>query len=583
MATTDASRSLGLNGRVLIGRSRDYPHGPPTSVTSALREGNMDSGLGAVGPWTLNNKLGAGGMGTVYLGTDGSRLAAVKVISPALAEDPTFRSRFRREIEICRRVSGGQVAELLDAGPDDPQPWLAVRYVPGPTLREAVVQHGPLAGETLRGFAIATAEALRQVHRAGVVHRDLKPSNVILTPDTPVIIDFGIAAAGEATALTATGMIIGSAGWMAPEQILGHQAGPPADVFSWGGLVAYAATGRPPFGEGRPEALSYRIVHGEPDLDGLDSTLREIVGQAMDPDPQQRPSLDAILRSLAGTADETLVAEGIAMTWLLDGSEELTRAQTVAAPQIPMAIGRDRPARRWAIPVAIAAVLATFVGGTAYFVSQQDGADAEVESAANLESSPLQEEGTQVPPGTGPTTPTDETSPTSTTTATTLPTTTPAPARVPVSDLDFANRSYEIFCEDASQVTPIELVDGQWTSPMGPTYGVVDGFDVAYGDVTGDGQDEALVLITCAAGAGSNAWTNTVVIESTEGGVTQVGQPIPSRTELLGGELIGQEPYYEDDDPMCCPSSMLVSTWVLRNGGWSQEQSKVVPYDQASN
>lgn len=537
----------------------------------------MSTGRERVGPWTLDSKLGSGGMGTVYLGTDGSRLAAVKVISPALAEDPAFRKRFRREIEICQRVTGDQVAELLDAGADDVRPWLAVRYVPGPTLRDAVVQHGPLAGETLRGFAIATAEALRQIHRDGVVHRDLKPSNVILTPDTPVIIDFGIAAASEATSLTATGMILGSAGWMAPEQVLGREVTPAADVFSWGALIAFAATGRPPFGEGRPEALSYRIVHGEPDLDGLEPALRTLAATAMSADPNRRPSIDQILQSLAGTSDATAVAAGIAMTWLLDGSEELTQAQRVDVTTTSSL--RQVPSRRGRVlvPAVVTVVVAIFAAGTAYFtLDRNDAAVGGAAMAGQITSATTAATASsttaeQDPPETAPSTVPD----------TTVTTTTEPPEPMSLRQVDWANRPYDIFCEDSSRVTTVQLDDGVWTSPDGPTYGVVDGFDVRYGDVTGDGLEEALVLITCAAGAGSNAWSNTVVMESRSDGVTQVGQTIPSYTYIVDGGLVGEELRYEDDDPMCCPSSVIQSRWILRNGGWSQEQSAILPIEES--
>jgi serine/threonine protein kinase len=286
-----------------------------------------------LGSWQVVGRLGAGGMGTVYLGRQEGRTAAVKAIAPALADNPDFRARFRREIDICQRVSGAQVAELYDADPDAAQPWLAVRYVPGPTLDHAIRVHGPLTGPTLDGFALAVAEALRQIHAAGVTHRDLKPSNVILTAETPVLIDFGIAAAAEATSLTATGTSMGSAGWMAPEQILGNPTGAATDVFAWGALVAYASTGQPPFGVGRPESLSYRVVHGTPDLEHVPDRYRPLCARALSVDPAARPTVAQVLAELSGDPAATQVAQVIAATWVGDDATRL--ATTVAEDRGP--------------------------------------------------------------------------------------------------------------------------------------------------------------------------------------------------------------------------------------------------------
>jgi serine/threonine protein kinase len=330
-----------------------------------------------VGNWGLTSRLGVGGMGAVYLGSDGTRLAAIKIIAPGIAHDPSFRRRFRREIEICQRVTGPQVAELLDAGPDDPQPWLAVRYIPGPTLREAIANHGPLLGDTLKGFAIAVAEALRQIHSSGVVHRDLKPSNVILTPKTPVIIDFGIAGLSEGTSLTATGTVLGSAGWMAPEQILGHPSGTPADVFSWGAIVTFAATGKPPYGEGRPEALAYRIVHQEPQLEGVPEFLRPLVQRALGRTPADRPTIDELLAILSGTTDSTRIAADIASAWTGVDATAISQAPTTPAePTLP-------PTRRpTALGLLTLAVIVALVAGIAVYVRNVASSPATGERSA---------------------------------------------------------------------------------------------------------------------------------------------------------------------------------------------------------
>ena len=261
--------------------------------------------------WTLHRRLGVGGMGVVYLATRDSETGALKVIAPHLADDPAFKTRFKRELSLCRRVSGSNVARLIDGDADAATPWLTMEFFNGPTLHRRVSDHGPLPAEQLRSLATGAAQALQQIHAAGVVHRDLKPSNVILTPDGPVVIDFGVATAAEATTLTATGLAIGSAGWMAPEQIRGEEVGEPADVFSWAATVAFAATGRPPFGIGRPEALSYRVVHTPPDVDGVPAELLAILLASFHQQPQERPLLSAIRAALSGDsgAVPTLASE----------------------------------------------------------------------------------------------------------------------------------------------------------------------------------------------------------------------------------------------------------------------------------
>src|SRR3954452_1232698 len=271
-----------------------------------------------LGRWRLTERIGSGGMGRVFLGDADGRLAAVKTIAPHLAADPEFRARFRREVAICARVTGAQVAELYEADADAAVPWLAVRYVPGPTLNDAVTQGGPLRGPTLIGFAVAILEALRQIHGAGVTHRDLKPSNVMLTPESPVIVDFGIARAVDGTAVTAAGHATGSAGWMAPEQILGHPSGPAADVFSWASVVAYAATGPPPFGTGPADALAYRVVHETPDLRGVPAELLSTLTTALTADPAGRPTIEDLVKHLSGDPSATRAPDTIRTAWQED-------------------------------------------------------------------------------------------------------------------------------------------------------------------------------------------------------------------------------------------------------------------------
>ena len=243
-------------------------------------------------------RLGQGGMGVVYLAEHPEMgPAALKFVQPG-SDDGTFRARFRREVEAVERVRSPRVAPVLAADPDADTPWLATAFVDGPTLDEAVEARGPMAGERLVSLAVALADALAAIHAAGVVHRDLKPANILLTPDTPVVIDFGIAALREAPALTRTGYMVGTAGWMAPEQVRAGRPGPKVDVFTWGLVVAYAASGRPPFGTGAPDALAYRVVHEEPDLPALPDPLDRVVRSALVKDPRIRPEVADLLTAL---------------------------------------------------------------------------------------------------------------------------------------------------------------------------------------------------------------------------------------------------------------------------------------------
>ncbi len=225
-----------------------------------------------VGPYRLLGRLGSGGMGRVYLGRSaGGRTVAVKIVHPHFALDEEFRARFRREVEAARRVGGDWTAPVLDADPDAPVPWVATAYAAGPSLTAAITGDGPLPLDSVRALGAGLAEALTAVHALNLVHRDVKPSNVLLTLDGPLLIDFGIARATDGTAsLTSTGVSVGSPGYMSPEQILGKPVTGAADVFSLGAVLAYAATGRSPFPGDSSAALLYKVVHEEPQLDGLE-------------------------------------------------------------------------------------------------------------------------------------------------------------------------------------------------------------------------------------------------------------------------------------------------------------------------
>ncbi|MEV0785198.1 protein kinase [Streptomyces sp. NPDC050423] len=244
-----------------------------------------------VGSFRLHRRLGAGGMGVVYLGSDrrGQRVA-LKVIRPDLAEDQEFRSRFAREVSAARRIRGGCTARLVAADLEAERPWFATQYVPGPSLHDKVAEEGPLSAAEVASIGAALSEGLVAVHEAGVVHRDLKPSNILLSPKGPRIIDFGIAWATGASTLTHVGTAVGSPGFLAPEQVRGATVTPATDVFSLGATLAYAAMADSPFGHGSSEVMLYRVVHEEPQLYDVHDALAPLVSACLAKDPEERPS-----------------------------------------------------------------------------------------------------------------------------------------------------------------------------------------------------------------------------------------------------------------------------------------------------
>ncbi|MET8586460.1 serine/threonine-protein kinase [Streptomyces collinus] len=265
----------------------------------ALGAGDPDR----VGPYRVVGRLGAGGMGRVYLArSKGGRAVAVKVVRPELAEDREFRQRFAREVAAARRVNGVFTAGVVDADPDADPPWLATAYVPGISLDTAVARHGAWQVGPVTTLAAGLAEALEAIHAAGLVHRDLKPSNVLLAADGPRVIDFGISTATEASAITRTGVVIGTPGFMSPEQLTGEPVGPASDVFALGAVLAFTASGSGPFGTGSAQGLMYRIVHGDPDLDAVPGPIRGLVGRCLAKRPGDRPTVDALLSELIDAA-----------------------------------------------------------------------------------------------------------------------------------------------------------------------------------------------------------------------------------------------------------------------------------------
>lgn len=265
-------------------------------------KGGTDQSFGrTAGNYRLVRSLGRGGFGEVFLGEapDGSR-AAVKVLHASWAGDPQMRRRFATEVEQARRVSGFCIAAVLDAAPEAEEPWIATEYIDGPTLQYAVTAGGPRSGVELHRLAISTATALAAIHAAGVVHRDLKPDNIMLAPDGPRVIDFGIARAVEATSVTASG-VVGTIGYMAPEQLEGMRLTSAVDIFSWGAVVVYAATGQEAFPGPTQASRIARILGGEPDLGAMAEPLAGIVRACLDKDPGQRPDATTLLNQLVTT------------------------------------------------------------------------------------------------------------------------------------------------------------------------------------------------------------------------------------------------------------------------------------------
>ncbi|NUR24368.1 MAG: serine/threonine protein kinase [Catenulispora sp.] len=301
-----------------------------------------------VGPYRLLTQLGSGAMGRVFLAVDDSgRQAAVKVVRSDLAEAPMFRKRFARELDVAQRVRGPHLAEIYAARPDGPLPWLATEYVPGPTLQEAVDHGGCFPSTRLRALASAVADALVSIHAAGVVHRDLKPSNILLGPNGPKVIDFGVARAADASLLTNTGQTLGTPAYMSPEQADGRPIESASDLFALGSLLVYAATGRLTFGDGAPLAILHRVVNNEPDLTGVaedDPALLWLIQQCLAKDPDDRPTAARLIEILGEIPWQPLA--GVAwrqpeVSFGLPASRDAADLLTVAAD--PRTVTADPP------------------------------------------------------------------------------------------------------------------------------------------------------------------------------------------------------------------------------------------------
>ncbi|MET7802224.1 protein kinase domain-containing protein [Streptomyces decoyicus] len=338
-----------------------------------------------IGGYPLEARLGSGGMGTVFLArTSSGRPVAIKLIHPQFAADDEFRIRFRQEVAAARQVSGAFTAAVVDAAPEAEQPWMATTYIQGHTLARRIATKGPLSGAELRRLAIGLAEALRDIHRVGVVHRDLKPSNVVLSPEGPRVIDFGISRAVDQQTLTITGRVIGTPPFMSPEQLQApRDVGPRSDVFSLGTLLAYSATGHGPFDAESPYIAAYQVVHREPSLEDVPVALRTVVESCLAKEPNGRPSADellALLRDLPADLGQ-IDARGVGGCRTRDMVTEhhfatpatpapATPTITPAAPDTGSAdtpIGRRLRRRRWrpVFAAAVAVTVAAIGGGVA--------------------------------------------------------------------------------------------------------------------------------------------------------------------------------------------------------------------------
>ncbi|MEU3343554.1 protein kinase [Streptomyces sp. NPDC006700] len=295
-----------------------------------------------VAGYRLAARLGAGGMGRVYLShTQGGRPVAIKVVRPELADDPAFRRRFRREITAARRVRGAYTAELIDADADGVPPWLATLYLPGPSLTEAVARRGPLPVPAVLWLMAGVAEALQAIHDAGIVHRDLKPSNVLLATDGPRVIDFGISLASDITSHTTTGAAIGTPSFMAPEQASAGELTAATDVFALGQTAAFAALGEPLYGTGPAVIVLYRIVNEEPDLSLPPEQLRPLLARCLATDPEERPTPAEVVEWCRQRLGKDADAGGGPAVW-----REIAGPEVTVPPPVP------NPTQSYTLPSA---------------------------------------------------------------------------------------------------------------------------------------------------------------------------------------------------------------------------------------
>lgn len=305
----------------------------------------MGSPESSLGPYRLLSTLGSGGFGEVHLALDPEgRTVAVKTLHPHIASDTDAIARLAREVETMRRVRGPHVAEILDASLTGARPYIVTRYVQGRALSVIVANDGPIRGEDLVRLARGLAEALQSVHAAGVVHRDLKPANVIIAEGEPYLIDFGIAYALGSASVTASGAVVGTPGYLAPEVLEGQEAGPAADVFAWAATLAFAATGRQPYGTGPATAVAYRVVHHEPDLAEVPAWLAPLLAECLRGNPAARPTAARLVALLEAVAPS---ASGAPRAARLASSPVVSAPAAPAEPPISSEDIGTAPTRAW--------------------------------------------------------------------------------------------------------------------------------------------------------------------------------------------------------------------------------------------
>ena len=336
----------------------------------------FDLSAGAfVGKYCIVSSIGSGGMGMVYRATDPSgRYVALKILRPELADDPIVRERLRREAEALLRVRGGRTAAVIDVQPDNSPPFIVMELVEGLVLNEYISRNGPLTGLMMRSFAQGICEAVSDIHKVGVIHRDLKPSNVIFGPDGVKVIDFGVSVLIEATALTKTGVFIGTTSWLAPEQVLGNPVTEATDVFNLGLLIGYSATGVHPFGDGNPDAVMYRVVHEQPNLGGLSGSLRNFVERCLQKDPSLRPTVGQLRERLtAAPAEEFSVNQPTSATKILPGIQVPSYA-----PPHENKVEATSKSKQKAPFMAVAAIVAAIALIGVVVSSRDDSADSPI-------------------------------------------------------------------------------------------------------------------------------------------------------------------------------------------------------------